>query len=643
MNGTARPVALALVVLAAAAWSVPGALVRAAYEERLTPRIDGILSGRDVHPVEHYLELVATPRAVLAVGLLAVALLLLVLERPGPRSRLLRVLTGGRAGSSALWRPAALLIVVTAAALRFPALGATSLWLDEAMVAGVSLSGIDGLFQRMGRNSSAGPLHHLVQMGLLNALGQEAWVARLPSAVAGLTTVVLMLGLHRLGLPRSVALVAASVVAVSPAHVGFSRDATQYAPVVLMAAVVLAAGLAMVDPGRRDRIGWRLALVGALALAPWSGAQITLVALAVVVALATILLTRSAAPTRATLGVTGPGVLVLAGSTALAYVAVVRRQTRVLDQWYLAEGYPASSARTFTRWALEALDGFMAVVAGGQVTGRWTASGIEGLRQPLTEGSALGWLLLVVLAVGCVGPARRVAAGFRRRDDRSDPVLDVGDFALLAAAALILGSILAAVLGVYPFGGMHQQLHATPVVLVGSVVAFHRVLVRAPRRAVVPAALAGTALLLLTAVPAVPAVYAEREDIVSAVGVGVDGRTGRGLDALEDGSVWVYRDARPAVRFHFPERTFVLSRAGSTDPAGMRDEVVLVADGRAAALVFSQIHADPVHGDQRRALQALLLAEGWTVLEEIHHPNTVVLTVLPPASGGGVVDTPEPS
>jgi hypothetical protein len=198
------------------------------------------------------------------------------------------------------------------------------------------------------------------------------------------------------------------------------------------------------------------------------------------------------------------------------------------------------------------------------------------------------------------------------------------------AILLVLGSILAAFLEVYPFGGIHQQLHATPVLLLGSGCAAVHLLRESSASSRVAL---GAMALTLFAVPvavAMPTVYEEREDIVSAVVIGVDGRSRRGLEPVSDDAVWIYRAARPAVRFHFPGRAFRELRSGATDTEGMLAELSAVVHGEPLAVIFSQIYPHPVEGDQRRALQNALLSAGWIVEEEIHHPNTVALVVRGP-------------
>lgn len=604
--------------------------VRAAYSERLSWPLHGIITGQDVHPVEHYLGLVG-PIASAATGLLVLLSgLLIALSSDRLRGRAFRAVTGGERGLFALWRPAGALTVLVAAALRVPALGATSLWLDEAMISMVSAAGIHDLFAKMSLDSSAPPLHHLVQFAVFSTGYWGPTAARLPSLVAGLAMVILLLLMPRWGLPRSVALGAALAVALSPAHVGFARDATQYASITLVSTLLFVFGLAVVSgwPSGDRRATSRL--VFAFALAPWLGYQTVFVALAVVVGLAAQILSNPLMDhieLRRELGrAVGMPIAALAVSGIGVFLAVARTQLSHTGNWYLVGGYPSTSGLSLPRWLLEATDGFMGIVAGGQAVGRWSADGLTGLRDPIAEAGLLGWLLLVAVVLVATTVIRAVRAsvvlapGSRRAED----------FALVTSAALLVGSIIAALLSIYPFGGMHQQLHSTPLVLVAAFVALRRILTVLPSPATVGVVGVVAGLYLSAALPAIPAVYGEREDIVSAIVVGVEGREERGLSAIEDGRVWVYRAAKPAVAFHFRGRDFEISTVEATDLEGMLQEVELVARGGEAALVFSHIYPHPVELDHRRALQALLLEGGWSVLEEIHHPNTVVLSVRAP-------------
>jgi len=624
-----RRIGITGLLLGPVLWLASGAAIRAVHAERLSGPFQQMMAGRDVHPVEHYLQLALPLRSSSAVALVASGLVASLLSVPSARSRAHRMLTGGREGTDRYWRPAALSVVIAAAALRLPGLGTTSLWLDEAIISMISVEGFTGMLGRIARDSSAAPAHHAIQASVFAVAPQTAAVARLPALIASMSTVVLLLATPRWGIPRGVAVAAALGIALSPAHVGFARDATQYATGITMGAILVIAGLVAFtgarEPGNPGAS--RVALPLAVAVTPWVAYPSVFVALALLAGLfaASLLLDGSAARgLRRSVVLSTFGLIV---SGAAVYEAVARRQFRVLDNWYLAANYPSTSGVSPTVWAARSLDSFFAILGGGQLTGRWSGSSIDGFRAPILEGSALGWVILGVLLVGFLSAAR-AALRITVRDRPGGP--DAPLLMMGIAILLVLGAIVAAALELYPFGGIHQQLHATPVLLLGAGSAAAHLL-RGSSSPVRVALICG-ALVLFTAsaVAALPTVYEEREDIVSAIVVGVDGRSGRGLAAIEDDRVWIYRAARPAVRFHFPERAFREFRSGPTDTEGMLAELESASDSDRVAVVFSQIYPHPEVGDHRRALQALLLEHGWIIEEEIHHPNTVTLVVRSP-------------
>ncbi len=620
-----RRAGIGATLLAPVSWIIAPSAIRAMYADRLGRSLGRVMAGRGVHPVEHYLELASTLRLTVAVLLLVTGLGSFLLSLPGVRSTVHRVITGGRWVEDGYWWTVVFGVVAAAAVLRIPGLGSTSLWLDEAMVSMVSVEGLSGLFDLMARESSAAPGYHILQVAFFTAAPQSVAVARLPSLLASMGTVILLLATPRWGVPRGAAAFAALAIAISPAHVGFARDATQYAIAVAIATLLVASGLALYARARGASSS-RMAAVALplwVTLTPWFAYPSVFVALALLGGLllsAFLIGGRPAQLLKRSVGVSGLALIV---SSAGVHAVVARRQFYLLENWYLAANYPSTSGLSPTLWLARALDSHFAIIAGGQVTGRWSASFIDGFRSPLLEGSALGWVMLIVLLAGLVRGLRHARSHITGGRMVPEPQLLMMGVSVL----LVLGSIVAAALGLYPFGGIHQQLHAAPVLLLGAGSAAVQLLTASSRPVKVGSAVGALVLFLASAVPALPTVYEEREDIVSAVMVGVDGREGRGLTPIADDRVWVYSAARPAVLFHFPGRAFQQSRSGPTDIEGMLAEVVDLAAGGRAALIFSQIYPHPEEGDHRRALQSALVAEGWTVEEEIHHPNTVALIV----------------
>ena len=139
-------------------------------------------------------------------------------------------------GRSVEWLVASVVLALSAW-VRLAALSRGGLWLDEIL-------GVQGI----------GPEHGPVYYGLLRLGETVAPVelgARLPFALTGVGTVLLMYGLARACAGWPAAVLAATLLAASPAHVYYSRDARPYA--LLIAAGVLA--LWALVQGARD--GWR--------------------------------------------------------------------------------------------------------------------------------------------------------------------------------------------------------------------------------------------------------------------------------------------------------------------------------------------------------------------------------------------------
>src|SRR5262245_21991886 len=87
------------------------------------------------------------------------------------------------------------------------------------------------------------------------------------------------------------------------------------------------------------------------------------------------------------------------------------------------------------------------------------------------------------------------------------------------------------------------------------------------------------AIVLVASVMRIPQTYGEREDIRSAVTIG--------LKDADPMNVYVYYMAVPAVDFHYPDSGFRRGSGGTI--AAMADEAIQVASDRKLYLLFSQI------------------------------------------------------
>lgn len=124
--------------------------------------------------------------------------------------------------------------------LRFDGLGGPSYWLDEVLDAHFSRDALNHPWWHWitGFGREHGPLHFAIQ---LLAEGNE-FTGRLPAAIAGLATVVVVFLVLRSFHPIAAG-VCALLVATSPFHVYYSREARPYALLMLLAAALLLAVL----------------------------------------------------------------------------------------------------------------------------------------------------------------------------------------------------------------------------------------------------------------------------------------------------------------------------------------------------------------------------------------------------------------
>jgi mannosyltransferase len=164
------------------------------------------------------------------------------------------------------WWPLAALLLL-AAALRLPTIGAQSFWYDEAFTpVHVLHASLGATLRAVSHTENSPPLWYLLEWGFSRALGTGEVALRLLSALAGVATVAVAWGVGRELAGRRAALATALLVAVNPLFVWYSQEARVYALFVLAVALALWCFLrALRDPTPR-RLG-AFAAGGALALA----------------------------------------------------------------------------------------------------------------------------------------------------------------------------------------------------------------------------------------------------------------------------------------------------------------------------------------------------------------------------------------
>jgi 4-amino-4-deoxy-L-arabinose transferase-like glycosyltransferase len=158
------------------------------------------------------------------------------------------------------------LIVLLAAALRFPTLGAQSIWFDEAATWDLVRRPLGEMLGRIPDGESTPPLFYLLEWLSVRVLGDGEAGLRALSALAGVLTVLVAYGIGRRLAGSRAGLATAALVAVNPLLVWFSQEARAYALVALLSAASLLLLLRCLDDARRGSLAaW--AIVAILALA----------------------------------------------------------------------------------------------------------------------------------------------------------------------------------------------------------------------------------------------------------------------------------------------------------------------------------------------------------------------------------------
>jgi len=124
-------------------------------------------------------------------------------------------------------------IIVLGFALRFYSLSYKSLWLDEVYsIRSSEKYSIVELSQKFYRRLP--PLYHII-LRLFLILGNNEFVARLPSAVFGLLSILLIYRVGALFFGRREGLISAFLLSVSTMHIRYSQDATMYSLAMFLA------------------------------------------------------------------------------------------------------------------------------------------------------------------------------------------------------------------------------------------------------------------------------------------------------------------------------------------------------------------------------------------------------------------------
>jgi len=132
-------------------------------------------------------------------------------------------------------------ILLLAASVRLWNLGGQSLWMDEAFSCLLATLPLPTAWQATITDAVHPPLYYLLLRPWLALAGHSEFALRLPSALAGVLTVALLLRAGRAWLGSAAARWAALLLALNPFHVWYSQEARMYTLLGLLALATLMA------------------------------------------------------------------------------------------------------------------------------------------------------------------------------------------------------------------------------------------------------------------------------------------------------------------------------------------------------------------------------------------------------------------
>ena len=156
---------------------------------------------------------------------------------------------------------AALVLLTIATALRVYHLGDRSLWFDEALTADMSRGTLTQMLEE-DRSRGSAPVVHPYILHLVQKTANGAVAVRIPSVLASLLAVLVMLAMVRAKISPSAALFAAAILAVSASQIRYAQEVREYSLSVLVAAGLMYCLLRWDAAGSRSRHpAWLYALM----------------------------------------------------------------------------------------------------------------------------------------------------------------------------------------------------------------------------------------------------------------------------------------------------------------------------------------------------------------------------------------------
>lgn len=474
---------------------------------------------------------------------------------------------------------ASLAILGVAIYLRFQYLGSIPMWFDEAVYATNSRGSLNDVLQAT-RGSNSSPLLLPLLLWVIQLFDTSVLAVRLPSAIAGTLAVGVFLLIHRTGVPRVVGLATAAVMATVESQIKYSQEVREYALGVLLVALALYSALEARQKIKGSRGDFRTPVLLSIVavVAPWTNYGAALGVLAIVIVF--IVLSARGAPSRKSLINLSLPLALIAVSGLLSYLVVAQYQTYILGAAHLGALYPPDESFTAQlAWLAFATTNYLTFI--------------------------FGHIPLAIVAVGsiCSWVAVRVALVTQRKNNLRSEGSSHVELAVAAALTSIAGSVLAAFLDVYTFGGARQQLFSAPLLFLATTTTLYFLFTR--RKSWAPAVMIVWATVaMLWSNPS--DLYTDRDynDVQTAYSRALERQGERSTP------IWVNPDGSYAVSFYYPEEELDV-KGFLFDPEELEQAISDTAQGE-AILVYGRASLEGIE-----EVAAELDLMGLTVEQEL--------------------------
>ena len=327
-----------------------------------------------------------------------------------------------------------LFILLIAGTLRFFNLGGNSLWLDEAIYANVPLADF-GLLLEYTRHKNSSPIllpyiYHLFGEGLRDPL-----LIRLPPAIFSLLSVGVLLAFPKTGVSRLAAVLAAFMLAVSPIQVFYAQEVREYSLSVLMSCFMLFAFSGLIY---KRTMSWVILFSTVLFFTPLTAYGTIFMALATSIAFLLICMRDN----RVNLSMLLLPWLALLTGITITFHVTASYQMWTADAWYLVRFFPPDGMWVNIPWLASSTLGWFGLTFENQ----------RELSVPIV--TLIGGLTVLLISASMVITLAR---------KKTCELINMNLFLVLII--LLGGSVVAALIGAYPLGGIRQHLYATPLVI----------------------------------------------------------------------------------------------------------------------------------------------------------------------------------